>query len=274
MQLKPALPTGSGSSERRSGERRRVRLLARARGGDRTYTLEIMDISKRGMLLRGAVPLDQGDKVEIELSDRAEDNIIATVAWAAGENLGCYLERALTPAELAHAALRARPSNLVNDPIGQEILQAFGARIRQLRRASDLTMLELGKIVGVSKPTVWKWESGKARPREGALDALAQAPASIRCRRTGRVYAAAAGARRRCPGYRGKPARMYRAVPIPHCPARRRRSFQSRYNYRLGLNFFREAQERFAWVTIPGRMPAPGAQPPSVASKVTFNQVW
>ena len=146
MQLKPALPTGSGSSERRSGERRRVRLLARARGGDRTYTLEIMDISQRGMLLRGAVPLDQGDKVEIELSDRAEDNIIATVAWAAGENLGCYLERALTPAELAHAALRARPSNLVNDPIGQEILQAFGARIRQLRRASDLTMLELGKM--------------------------------------------------------------------------------------------------------------------------------
>ena len=175
MQLKPALPTGSGSSERRSGERRRVRLLARARGGDRTYTLEIMDISQRGMLLRGAVPLDQGDKVEIELSDRAEDNIIATVAWAAGANLGCYLERALTPAELAHAALRARPSNLVNDPIGQEILQAFGARIRQLRRASDMTMLELGKIVGVSKPTVWKWESGKARPREGALDALAQA---------------------------------------------------------------------------------------------------
>ena len=157
MQLKPALPTGSGSSERRSGERRRVRLLARARGGDRTYTLEIMDISQRGMLLRGA------------------DNIIATVAWAAGENLGCYLERALTPAELAHAALRARPSNLVNDPIGQEILQAFGARIRQLRRASDMTMLELGKIVGVSKPTVWKWESGRARPREGALDALAQA---------------------------------------------------------------------------------------------------
>ena len=115
MQLKPALPTGSGSSERRSGERRRVRLLARARGGDRTYTLEIMDISQRGMLLRGAVPLDQGDKVEIELSDRAEDNIIATVAWAAGANLGCYLERALTPAELAHAALRARPRAPLSD---------------------------------------------------------------------------------------------------------------------------------------------------------------
>jgi transcriptional regulator with XRE-family HTH domain len=52
---------------------------------------------------------------------------------------------------------------------------SFGSRLQRLRKERGLTLSQLAAQLGVSKPTVWAWEQGKARPVEGRMEALAQA---------------------------------------------------------------------------------------------------
>lgn len=53
--------------------------------------------------------------------------------------------------------------------------EALGARLNRLRREAGLTLSDVGTALGVSKPTVWAWEKGKARPLPERLDAIAAA---------------------------------------------------------------------------------------------------
>lgn len=39
---------------------------------------------------------------------------------------------------------------------------------RGIRKAAGLSMGEVAKVVGVSEPTIWRWEEGKNRPRGAA----------------------------------------------------------------------------------------------------------
>ena len=169
-----AQPQTVPDDQRRSA-RRRLRLRACIRGVDRCFTLEVLDISERGMLFRGTAALEVGDGIEIELNGPTERTISGKVVWAQGKSFGCYLERDLTTAEMARALLRARPLPTDDTPPPLADLRAFGERVRELRQRSPYTMKELAAIVQVSKPTLWKWETGKARPREVALQALARA---------------------------------------------------------------------------------------------------
>ncbi len=50
---------------------------------------------------------------------------------------------------------------------------AFGARLRWLREQRNLGLVSFARLVGVSKPTVWKWEHGVVRPRQRSLAAAA-----------------------------------------------------------------------------------------------------
>ena len=165
----------TGPDDRRSSKRRQLRLRACIRGVDRRFSVEVLDISERGMLLRGTVGLEVGDGIEIELNGPTERTISGKVVWGQGKSFGCYLERDLTTAEMAHSLLRARPLPTDHTPPPLANLREFGERLRELRQRSPYTMKELAAIVQVSKPTLWKWETGRARPREVALQALARA---------------------------------------------------------------------------------------------------
>lgn len=50
---------------------------------------------------------------------------------------------------------------------------AKSGRAGQLRLAAGLTLAEVGRAVGVSEATVWRWEHGQRRP--GGQPALAYA---------------------------------------------------------------------------------------------------
>jgi DNA-binding transcriptional regulator YiaG len=43
-----------------------------------------------------------------------------------------------------------------------------------LRKKLGLSAAEMGKLVGVSLQTIYHWEKGQSRPREGQLQAIAQ----------------------------------------------------------------------------------------------------
>jgi transcriptional regulator with XRE-family HTH domain len=44
-----------------------------------------------------------------------------------------------------------------------------GDWLRELRQELDLTMSELGDLVGVNRIQVWKWETGRVPPPKSAL---------------------------------------------------------------------------------------------------------
>ncbi|NBC87946.1 MAG: helix-turn-helix domain-containing protein, partial [Alphaproteobacteria bacterium] len=50
-----------------------------------------------------------------------------------------------------------------------------GSRLNRLRRERGLTLADIAAVLGVSKPTVWAWEKGKAKPLPERLDAIAAA---------------------------------------------------------------------------------------------------
>jgi transcriptional regulator with XRE-family HTH domain len=53
--------------------------------------------------------------------------------------------------------------------------ERLGSRIRQLRTDRRITINDLADRVGVSRPTIWSWESGKTLPRSGKIPALSAA---------------------------------------------------------------------------------------------------
>ena len=54
------------------------------------------------------------------------------------------------------------------------LAESFGVRLRRLRMEQGLTQAQVAAGLGVSKPTVWAWEKGQARPTESRIEALAQ----------------------------------------------------------------------------------------------------
>lgn len=59
--------------------------------------------------------------------------------------------------------------------------ETFSAQLRRLREERGLSLAQIAGPLGVSKPTVWAWENGKANPlasRIGALAAILGVPAS------------------------------------------------------------------------------------------------
>ncbi|MCM0001108.1 MAG: helix-turn-helix transcriptional regulator [Erythrobacter sp.] len=53
--------------------------------------------------------------------------------------------------------------------------QSFNALFRSLRYAAGLTLQQVADAVGVSKPTVWAWEHGRAKPSREKVDGIAEA---------------------------------------------------------------------------------------------------
>jgi transcriptional regulator with XRE-family HTH domain len=49
----------------------------------------------------------------------------------------------------------------------------LGARLRRLRMQRRISLVGFARQLGVSKPTVWKWERDEARPRQKSLEAAA-----------------------------------------------------------------------------------------------------
>lgn len=56
-----------------------------------------------------------------------------------------------------------------------EATTVFAQRLRSLREEKGFSVRGLAALVGVSSVTIWKWESGAAKPRDTARAALARA---------------------------------------------------------------------------------------------------
>ncbi len=161
----------------RTSPRRALRLAASGRLGDGVEAnVTIHNLSAAGLLLETALELAVGEQLALDLPEAGM--VDAAVVWRSEQLYGCAFEQALGSAVLAAAQLRSAPPATgalrfetgPGDPFGP----GFGPKLHRLRRERGLTLADVASALGVSKPTVWAWEKGKARPVPERLDSIAE----------------------------------------------------------------------------------------------------
>ncbi len=175
------------SASERGAARRALQLETSgyAAGSD-DANVTIHNISSTGLLIETALRLAQGDELAIDLPEAG--TVAASVVWCSEPLFGCAFDAAISPAALAAAQLQGLAPSVPEQSPAQSLAQstapalqaqrpteALGARLNRLRREAGLTLADVATTLGVSKPTVWAWEKGKARPLPERLDAIAAA---------------------------------------------------------------------------------------------------
>ncbi|BDI59546.1 helix-turn-helix domain-containing protein [Qipengyuania nanhaisediminis] len=170
--------------EGRNQPRRALRLETRGSltsGEDANVTVH--NISAAGLLIETQASLETGERLAIDMPEFGP--VGAEIVWQSGQLYGCAFEQALGEAALAAAELRGDPRDTPiadhgparferergDDAAAGDLL---GVTINRLRRERGMTLAQVADLLGVSKPTVWAWEKGKARPLPERYAAIAR----------------------------------------------------------------------------------------------------
>lgn len=177
MALPAHIEESSGSPANAREPRRTIRLNATGElpSGDHA-SVNVHNISRTGLLIETDSAMAVGESFAIDLPEAGPT--LAHVVWQSENLHGCRFEQPLTNAVLSAAQLRS--AVIANEPdeaqtAGGRAGEAFGDRLQRLRKAQGLSLSQVAEALGVSKPTVWAWEHGRARPLADRIDALAQA---------------------------------------------------------------------------------------------------
>ncbi len=167
------------------GRRRPRRTLRLETSGSLPSGLEanvtIHNLSAAGLLLETDMPLGVGEVLAIDLPNAGP--VGAEIVWESGHLFGCAFQQALGEAALAAVQLRGnapRSESLSGAAtrlpvsLGQTADDSLGYRFNKLRRERGMTLAQVASALEVSKPTVWAWEKGKARPLPERIAGIAQ----------------------------------------------------------------------------------------------------
>lgn len=176
MAIKAHLDFAAAGDSQRAAPRRDLRLSASGLGPDgEEANVTIHNISAAGLLIETALDLATGEQLAIDLPEAGI--VTASVVWRSERLYGCAFEQAISSAALAAAQLQGFAPGVPSQPrqsaLPSQSSEALGSRLNRLRREAGLTLAEVATSLGVSKPTVWAWEKGKARPLPERLDAIA-----------------------------------------------------------------------------------------------------
>ena len=155
----------------RGSRRRKLYLAASVAQSDTGSAVDIFNISKTGLLLATSGRLDLDEPLTVVLPEVGERS--ASIVWFAENLYGCRFEEPLSESEIDACVNLSAPEGPAPAQAATPE-ESFGERLKRLRSASGLTMIALAERVGVTKPTLWKWETGKVMPRPAALERLAQ----------------------------------------------------------------------------------------------------
>lgn len=176
MALKAYLETPAIHLEGRRQSRRALRLETSGHlPGGAQANVTVHNISIAGLLLETDLALGIGEVLAIELPDAGP--VGAEIVWQSERLFGCAFQQALGEAELAATQLRGGRTADYFQPVRtfqMGDVDRLGPRLNRLRREQHLTLAQVAARLGVSKPTVWAWEKGKARPLPERIDAIAE----------------------------------------------------------------------------------------------------
>jgi transcriptional regulator with XRE-family HTH domain len=161
-----------GAGKPREPRRKLLLEASSARASGEKAGVAIHDISATGLLLESKLALTAGEKIDIDLPHAGTTS--AKIVWASGQLFGCQFDAPITTAALSAAQLRSKAGQAApsKPPLPDE---SFGMRLHRLRNDKGLTLSQIATQLGVSKPTVWAWEQGKARPVDSRIEALSAA---------------------------------------------------------------------------------------------------
>jgi len=131
----------------------------------------VHNLSATGLLIECETELTEGEAIAIDLPQAGP--VLATVVWSSGHFHGCQFALALGEGTLSAAELRSAVE--VQAPAAPVDEESFGRRLQRLRAAKGLSLDRLAATLGVSKPTVWAWEQGRARPARERIGKIAVA---------------------------------------------------------------------------------------------------
>lgn len=128
----------------------------------------IHNLSSAGLLIETDLPLEVGAWLAVDLPDAGPAD--AEIVWKSERLYGC----AFTAALREKTASGAPASQHDHAPrLALTGGEALGQHIHRLRHSRGMTLADVAEALGVSKPTVWAWEKGKARPLPERIEALA-----------------------------------------------------------------------------------------------------
>lgn len=163
-------------AERRNGDR--IHLYLATKGSlpeGLSANVEIHNISSGGLLMETTLPLTTGSRLTVDLPNNGPTS--AHVAWAGAGVFGCAFDAPINAAALGAVQLKsdAPLPPQIGRPRGADANVTLGKKLEQTRKGKGLTLAQVADALGVSKPTVWAWEKGKARPLDERFPAIAEA---------------------------------------------------------------------------------------------------
>jgi transcriptional regulator with XRE-family HTH domain len=167
----------NSADEQQRADRLRVRLeVSGSLDQGKSTTVVVHNLSASGVLIESGSQLVIGQSVLIELPEA--EAVLATVVWQSPPLFGCRFEQPLSRAALSAAQLR-NPLPPAFDPVPQSTTfptrELLPERLRRVRRELGWSRTELSIRTGLSKPSIWAWETGKTAPRRSNLSLLANA---------------------------------------------------------------------------------------------------
>ena len=177
MALKAHLESDQNPKGRRDARRHERRALFLEASGVLPGGLEanvvIHNISLAGLLMETNSPLAIDEGLVLDLPEAGP--VRAVTVWQSGALFGCAFEQELDQKALAAIQLRSdAPAAIEVGPELRAPAEPLGVKLNRLRRERGLTLAQVASVLGVSKPTVWAWEKGKARPLPDRLEPIAQ----------------------------------------------------------------------------------------------------
>ena len=176
MAIKAHLNHSAPRTDQRAAPRRTLYLeTSGVMPGGHEANVTIHNLSAAGLLIETIIPLASGEGITIDLPETGA--VAARVVWESGDLYGCAFETAISAATLAAASLRGggMMAGAGLTGCGRYAPDQLGPQLNRLRRERGLTLADVATALGVSKPTVWAWEKGKARPLPERIDAIAAA---------------------------------------------------------------------------------------------------
>lgn len=180
MALKAHLEDSVQTLDDRHEPRRRLRLETSGMAEDGVEAnVTVHNLSAAGLLIETDLELRIGARLAVDLPRIGP--VGAEIVWSSERLFGCAFEQALGEAALAAAQRRGevtqidgrrQPRERAPDVMARPG-DPLGHRLNQLRRERGMTLAQVASALGVSKPTVWAWEKGKARPLPERLGAIA-----------------------------------------------------------------------------------------------------
>lgn len=134
----------------------------------------VLDLSENGCLIEAERRIELGETLQIEFYENPELRYKAKIIWGGDALYGCQFFQPIPETIVEEARLWTVP-RLIGEAIDGASADQLPIAIRAARSSAGLSAAELARRAGVSRPTLWSWETGKSRPTKENLANLKQA---------------------------------------------------------------------------------------------------